>query len=69
MKDFTIWLNSKKAKELYPVLLSGLKITTKECQKIFNVSERTARGYLSELVKKDLIKAVGPQKGRYYTLI
>lgn len=35
---------------------------------MFNVSERTARNYLNELVKKDLIKPVGPQKGRYYIL-
>jgi len=35
---------------------------------MFNVSERTARNHLSELVKLDLIKLVGPQKGRYYVL-
>jgi Fic family protein len=63
-----VFLNERQIKIL-KYLQTNLKITTKECQKIFNVSERTARGYLSELVKKDLIKAVGPQKGRYYTLI
>ena len=33
---------------------------------MFNVSEGTARGHLNELVKLDLIKPVGPQKGRHY---
>lgn len=28
----------------------------------------TARGHLNELVKLDLIKPVGPSKGRYYVL-
>ncbi|GAJ15029.1 unnamed protein product, partial [marine sediment metagenome] len=62
-----IFLNEKQIRIL-KYLQTGLKITTKECQDIFNVSERTARNYLNELVKKDLIKPVGPQKGRYYIL-
>ena len=63
-----VFLNERQIKIL-KYLQTNLKITTKICQNIFNVSERTARGYLSELVKKDLIKAVGPQKGRYYALV
>jgi len=62
-----IFLNEKQIKIL-KYLRTGLKITTKECQDMFDVSERTARNYLNELVKKDLIKPVGPQKGRYYVL-
>ena len=62
-----IFLNEKQIKIL-KYLQKNLKITTKECQDMFNVSERTARNYLNELVKKDLIKPVGPQKGRYYIL-
>ncbi|MBC8389271.1 MAG: Fic family protein [Actinobacteria bacterium] len=62
-----IFLNEKQIRIL-KYLQTGLKITTKECQDMFNVSERTARNYLNELVKKDLIKPVGPQKGRYYIL-
>jgi len=62
-----IFLNEKQIRIL-KYLQTGLKITTKECQDMFNVSERTARNYLNELVKKDLIKPVGPQKGRYYVL-
>ena len=42
--------------------------TEKEYQSMFDVSERTARGRLSELVKLGLIKPVGPQKGKHYTL-
>jgi len=34
-----------------------------------DVSERTARGHLSELVKLDLIKPVEPQKGRHYVSV
>jgi len=62
-----IFLNEKQIRIL-KYLQTGLKITTKECQDMFDVSERTARNYLNELVKKDLIKPVGPQKGRYYVL-
>ena len=62
-----IFLNEKQIRIL-KYLQTGLKITTKECQDMFDVSERTARNYLNELVKKDLIKPVGPQKGRYYIL-
>ncbi len=62
-----VFLNERQI-EILKYLQTNLKITTRECQNIFNVSERTARSYLSELVKKDLIKAVGAQKGRYYTL-
>jgi len=63
-----VFLNERQIRIL-KYLQTNLKITTKECQNMFKVSERTARGCLSELVKKDLIKPVGPQKGRYYTLI
>jgi len=62
-----IFLNEKQIRIL-KYLQTGLKITTKKCQDMFNVSERTARNYLNELVKKNLIKPVGPQKGRYYVL-
>ena len=62
-----VFLNERQIKIL-KYLQTNLKITTKECQNMFNVSERTARNYLNELVKKDLIKPVGPQKGRYYVL-
>ena len=43
------------------------RTTNKIVQYIAEIS--AARGYLSELVNKDLIKSIGPQKGRYYTLI
>jgi len=49
--------------------VTNLKITTEAYQKMFNVSERTARNHLNELIKLDLIKPMGPQKGRYYVLV
>jgi len=59
---------SERQREVLKYLQTNLKITTKEYQDMFNVSERTARGHLNELVKLDLIKPVGSQKGRYYVL-
>ena len=66
-KKGQIFLNERQRKVL-KYLQTHLKITTKEYQEMFNVSERTARNHLGELVKLDLIKPVGPQKGRYYVL-
>jgi len=66
-KKGQIFLNERQRKTLKH-LQTNLRITTKEYQNMFNVSERTARGHLNELVKLDLIKPVGPQKGRYYVL-
>lgn len=63
-----IFLNEKQI-NILKYLQTNLRITTKDCQDMFNVSERTARNYLGELVKKDLIKPIGPQKGRYYILV
>ncbi len=48
--------------------LVDFRSTEKEYQNMFDVSERTARNHLNELVKLDLIKPVGPPKGRYYVL-
>ena len=62
-----IFLNERQRKVL-KYLQTNLKITTKEYQNMFNVSERTARNHLNKLVKLDLTKPVGPQKGRYYIL-
>ena len=59
---------SKRQREVLKYLQTNSKITTKEYQDMFNVSERTARGHLNKLVKLDLIKPVGSQKGRYYVL-
>ncbi|MCK4418896.1 hypothetical protein CEE34_09135 [Candidatus Aerophobetes bacterium Ae_b3a] len=64
----TIFLNEKQRKILKH-LQTNLRITTKEYQNMFDISERTARGHLNELVKLDLIKPVGPSKGRYYVLV
>jgi predicted HTH transcriptional regulator len=58
----------KRKRNALKYLQTNLKITTEEYENMFNVSERTARNHLSELVKLDLIKPVGPQKGRYYVL-
>jgi len=66
-KKGQIFLNEKQRKILKH-LQTNLRITTKEYQNIFNVSERTARGHLNELVNLELIKPVGPAKGRYYVL-
>ena len=66
-KKGQIFLNERQRKVL-KYLQTNLKITTNEYQNMFNVSERTARSHLNELVKLDLIKPVGPQKGRYYVL-
>ncbi len=66
-KKGQIFLNERQRKILKH-LQTNLRITTKEYQNMLNVSERTARGHLNELVKLDLIKPVGPQKGRYYVL-
>jgi len=63
-----IFLDERQMKVL-KYLQTNLKITTKKYQDMFNLSERTARGHLKELVKLDLIKPVGPQKGRYYVLV
>ena len=62
-----IFLNERQI-DILKYLQTNQRITTNDCQDMFNVSERTARNYLSELVKKDLLKAIGPQKGRYYIL-
>jgi len=62
-----IFLNKNQRKVL-KYLQTNIKITTKEYQNMFNVSERTARNHLNKLVKLDLIKPVGSQKGRYYVL-
>lgn len=67
-KKGQIFLNERQRKVL-KYLQTNLKITTETYQKMFNVSERTARNHLNELVKLDLIKPVGPQKGRYYVLV
>jgi len=66
-KKGQIFLNDRQRKVL-KYLQTNLKITTEKYQKMFNVSERTARNHLNELVKLDLIKPIGPQKGRYYVL-
>ena len=63
-----IFLDERQMKVLKH-LQTNLQITTKEYQNMFNVSERTARGHLNELIKLDLIKPIGPQKGRYYVLV
>ena len=67
-KKGQIFLNERQRKVL-KYLQTNLKITTETYQKMFNVSERTARNHLNELVKLDLIKPIGPQKGRYYVLV
>jgi len=66
-KKGQIFLKERQRKVL-KYLQTNLRITTDEYQNMFNVSERTARNHLSELVKLDLIKPIGPQKGRYYVL-
>ncbi len=63
-----IFLNERQRKVLR-YLQTNFRITTREYQDMFNVSERTARYHLNELAKLDLIKPVGPQKGRYYVLV
>ena len=67
-KKGQIFLNERQRKVL-KYLQTNLKITTETYQKMFNVSERTARNHLNELVKLGLIKPIGPQKGRYYVLV
>jgi len=67
-KKGQIFLNERQ-REVLKYLQTNLKITTETYQKMFNVSERTARNHLNELVKLDLIKPIGPQKGRYYVLV
>jgi Fic family protein len=66
-KKGQIFLNERQRKVL-KYLQTNPKITTEEYQNMFNVSERTARNHLNELVKLELIKPIGPQKGRYYVL-
>jgi len=41
---------SERQRKVSKYLQTNLKITTKEYQDMFNVSERTARGHLNELV-------------------
>jgi Fic family protein len=59
----------EKQRNVLKYLQTNPKITTKEYQNMFNVSERTARNHLNELIKLDLLKPIGPQKGRYYVLV
>lgn len=49
-------------------LLTHERITASQYRDMFNVSIRTARNHLNRLIELDLIKAVGPQKKRYYQL-
>ena len=67
-KEITAWEKDKREVINYVTVLEYIDRLGEEYQNMFDVSERTARGHLNELVKLDLIKPVGPQKGRYYVL-
>ncbi|RLF39801.1 MAG: hypothetical protein DRN21_03115 [Thermoplasmata archaeon] len=61
-------LNEKQRKAIEFVKQHG-KITLGEFKKLYpDVAERTLRKYLEDLVKLELIKAIGEKRGRKYTL-
>ncbi len=62
-----VYLNERQMKVLR-YLQTHTRLTTKEYVEMFNVAERTARYHLDELIRLELIEAVGKKRGRYYRL-
>lgn len=60
-------LNDRQIKIIQHLIINQ-KIDNEQCQKLYNITKRTATRDLASLVKKNIIKRIGEKKGTYYVL-